>query len=99
MPTNRYRRTRGRRVEVQDWERRWALEGQLEGEDAAEPFFMSTTRAREVLEAVHEIPLADWLRQRLPEHPGQVLHGDAIVCHLTPEDLVVLEAGGNPFGP
>ena len=87
---------------VTDAETRWA-EGNCDidrPDDALIDvlFFTPAERLREVLEAVYETPFAEWLRARgVPEKAGDLLFNSAIVARLTPGELVVLSAGGDPW--
>ncbi len=96
------RRRRPRRSDAQfalaEWERRWALGEPLPGDDAGEPFFLDARRGRAVLAAVHGVSFAEWLRQDAARlRPGAVLYRSAHLGHLTPVEVVVLEAGGDPW--
>jgi hypothetical protein len=98
MPTNRRRRTRGQRLDVQPWEAAWARGERLQGEDAAAPFFLHHERARDVLEAVHGVPYAEWLRTSgIVLRPGQLRYNAAHLGALDAVDIMVVEAGGDPW--
>lgn len=98
MPTNRRRRQRARVPEIMEWERQWAQGERLSDADRGRVYFLTETRAQSVLEAVHGVPFAQWLRGSGLATLGCVVYGHAIIATLSEGDVVVLEAGGDPWG-